>query len=124
MTTWFLLIFGGSLGTLFRYGLGGLVQQFFGTRFPFGTLVVNVAGCFLIGLFFSLSESRGALSPGSRLLLMTGFCGAFTTFSTFMLETDNLLRGGEYGLMFLNLAGSLFAGFLLFRAGMFLGGRL
>ncbi|PIW62498.1 MAG: fluoride efflux transporter CrcB, partial [Candidatus Omnitrophica bacterium CG12_big_fil_rev_8_21_14_0_65_50_5] len=52
MTTWFLLIFGGSLGTLFRYGLGGLVQQFFGTRFPFGTLVVNVAGCFLIGLFF------------------------------------------------------------------------
>lgn len=93
----FLLIFTGSgFGGLCRY----LVQKFFieqgYTSFPAGTFTVNIIGCFLIGLFDALAEKNNLLSPEWRLALTTGFCGGFTTFSTFANENMNLLRNGDY----------------------------
>lgn len=118
---WILLILGGSLGTLARYGLAGFVYQIFGSRFPYGTLVVNLLGCFLIGLLVAISDDKFFLSPGLRLFLMVGFCGAFTTFSTFILETGNLLKDGEIFYALGNVILSVVVGFLIFRLGVFIG---
>ena len=89
----FFVMIGGSLGALSRYAVGLLAVRFFGSRFPFGTLAVNLVGCFLIGLSFSLSE-RGSdiMNPSIRLFFVTGYLGALTTFSTFALETVNTMR--------------------------------
>ncbi len=119
MGRWFNLIAGGIAGTVSRYLLAGFVYQVFGADFPYGTLVVNLIGCFLIGFLASLSEEKFLLSPSARLLLMVGFCGAFTTFSTFMLETANLMKNGENLKAFMNVAASVVIGFLVFRLGVF-----
>ncbi len=87
-----LLAGAGALGTLARYGLGGLVQRLAGGSFPWGTVVVNIAGCLLAGLVWSLAERRMPLDPVARLAIFVGFMGAFTTFSAFALETSHLLR--------------------------------
>ncbi len=81
---------GGGLGAVSRYILAGLVQSWFPVDFPLGTFVVNMLGSFLIGFLFSL-EGFGFLSAESRLLLMVGFLGGFTTFSSFMLESLSLM---------------------------------
>ena len=87
---------GGFLGSVLRYVLGGLVQSAFGnSTFPYGTLVINATGCFLIGLFSQLVEVQGALSPGGRAFLLVGLLGGYTTFSAFGNETANLLRDGQ-----------------------------
>jgi len=86
----------GGLGALARYGLGGLVHRLWGPSFPWGTFVVNVLGCFFFGLVWALAESRFALSAQARLIALTGFMGAFTTFSTFIFETEALLRDGQW----------------------------
>ncbi len=87
--------FGGAVGSILRYLLGGAVQRFGGMPFPLGTLVINVVGCFVIG---ALSQHYMGVQthPQTRAALMTGFCGGFTTFSAFSLETAGLVRGGEY----------------------------
>lgn len=92
-----LVMAGGSLGALSRYGVSLLAVYLFGTRFPWGTLAVNLAGCFLIGLAFALGD-RGLniMNPSVRLFFMTGYLGALTTFSTYGLETVNAVRGGNY----------------------------
>lgn len=118
---WVLLAVGGILGTFLRYSLAGLVYDFLGTRFPYGTLVVNLTGCALIGFLSTLAEEKFLISSNGRLLLMTGFCGAYTTFSTFMLETANLIKDGEFFLAFANLGASIVAGFIAFEVGVFLG---
>lgn len=111
----------GSLaGGFARYYLAGFIYRVFGTNFPHGTLAVNLIGCFLIGFFASLSEEKFLMGPEVRLLLMVGFCGAFTTFSTFMLETANLLKDGENLQALLNIFLSLILGFIVFKIGMFL----
>lgn len=89
-----LVMLGGSLGAASRYGVSLLAVKMWGTRFPWGTLTVNLAGCFLIGLLFALSERVRLLTPDARLLLITGYLGALTTFSTFSLETLNAARAG------------------------------
>lgn len=86
----------GTLGTLSRYGLAGLVQRWAGAAFPWGTLVVNVAGCFAAGLLWMLAETRLALSATVRTAALIGFLGAFTTFSAFMLETGQLVRDAQW----------------------------
>lgn len=116
---WFGLIAGGIAGTLARYLLAGFVYETVGTGFPYGTLVVNLSGCFLVGFLAALAEDKFLLGPQARVMLMIGFCGAFTTFSTLMLETSNLIRGGESLKAFLNIAASVVLGFLLFRLGVF-----
>ncbi|MDA8116765.1 MAG: fluoride efflux transporter CrcB [Actinomycetota bacterium] len=87
-----LVMAGGSLGALSRYGVTLLAANLFGTRFPWGTLVVNLTGCFIIGLLFSLGERTDLVNPSFRLFFMTGFLGALTTFSTFALETVNAAK--------------------------------
>ncbi|MFH1155028.1 MAG: fluoride efflux transporter CrcB [Pseudomonadota bacterium] len=89
-----LVMVGGSLGAASRYGISLLSINLWGTRFPWGTLIVNLSGCFLIGLLFGLSDRMRLLTPEMRLLLITGFLGALTTFSTFSIETVNAGRAG------------------------------
>jgi len=121
MTKWFSLAIGGTAGTFARYLFGGIVYQLLGTSFPYGTLVVNLSGCFLIGFLAALAEEKFLLGPTARTLLMIGFCGAYTTFSTFMLETSNLIKDGEMMRAFLNIAASVIFGFLALRCGVYLG---
>lgn len=90
-----LIAVGGAAGSLLRYLLGGAVQRSSASGFPFGTMFVNVAGCFLIGIFVR-SLLNIQTSAELRALLVVGFCGGFTTFSTFSFETMGLLEGGEY----------------------------
>lgn len=89
-----LVMAGGSLGALSRYAVSAFATHLLGNRFPWGTLIVNLSGCFLIGLAVSLAD-RGLriMSPSVRLLFMTGFLGALTTFSMYALETVDALRG-------------------------------
>ena len=117
---WIALVTGGVAGTVARYALSGFVHRFTASDFPYGTLAVNLAGCLIIGFLSALSDEKFLLGSNGRLLLMAGFCGAFTTFSTFMLETGNLIRDGETLRAFGNVAGSVAAGFLLFRLGILL----
>lgn len=114
------LIIGGVLGTLARYFLSGFTYQILGPSFPYGTLLVNLIGCFIIGFLASISEEKFILDPNARILLMAGFCGAFTTFSTFIFETSNLVRDGETLKAFINIASSVVIGFIVFRLGVFL----
>ncbi len=91
---WLLVMLGGSLGAASRYGIGLLAARLLGTSFPWGTLVVNLSGCFIIGLLFALADRSHLLTPDVRLLLITGYLGALTTFSSFSLETVNAGRAG------------------------------
>jgi CrcB protein len=95
MKTLFLIGIGSSIGGMLRYLVSQQVQKGFLTTFPYGTLSVNILGCFLIGLVFALSD-RGGLSQDWRLFLATGICGGFTTFSAFSNETLALLRDGQF----------------------------
>jgi CrcB protein len=90
------LVLAGALGTLARYGLAGFVHRINGASFPWGTMVVNLTGCFLAGLLWSLFENRWAVSGETRTIVMVGFMGAFTTFSAYILETGDLLRSAEW----------------------------
>ena len=90
-----LIALGGAAGSLLRYSMGGAVQRTSATGFPIGTLVVNVSGCFLIGILLRQFMNM-QLSHDLRALLIVGFCGGFTTFSTFSAETVTLIDGGEY----------------------------
>jgi len=121
MERWIYLIVGGVAGTLARYVLAGMVYERMGATFPYGTLIVNLIGCFLIGLFDTVFQEKFLFSPMMRVLLMAGFCGAFTTFSTFMLETANLIKDGETLRAFMNVMVSVIIGFVVFRAGVILG---
>jgi fluoride exporter len=111
------LALAGAAGTLARYGLGGLVQRVAGESFPWGTLAINATGCFLFGLVWTLADERSILGPDVRIILLIGFMGAFTTFSTFAYETGALLQDKEY----LMACGNLVAQNALGVAGLFLG---
>lgn len=115
------LIIGGSLGTVSRYFVSGVIYQVMGSRFPYGTLVVNLLGCFLIGFCAVIFEEKFLFSANIRLFLMIGFLGAFTTFSTFILESANLIRDGQALTAFWNILASIVIGFLVFRLGILVG---
>lgn len=117
MAKWLSLAAGGVLGTFARYLLGGMIYRVFGTTFPFGTLAVNLSGCFLVGVFVVFAEEKFLLGPTARIFLMMGFCGAFTTFSTFILETANLMKDGENLRAFMNVMLSILLGFAALRIG-------
>lgn len=121
MVKWISLMMGGVLGTVARYVLAGVTYRALGAEFPYGTLAVNLLGCFLVGFFVVLAETKFLLGPNARVLLMIGFCGAFTTFSTYILESANLIRDGETLRALLNLVGSVVLGFVAFRLGIFAG---
>ena len=115
------LMIGGITGTFARYFLSGFIYKFTGTDFPYGTLVINLIGCFLIGIFATLSDEKLILGPDMRVMLMAGFCGAFTTFSSFILETGNLVKDAEWLRAFGNVFLSVIIGFILFRLGVWIG---
>jgi CrcB protein len=117
-----LVMLGGSLGASSRYGISLLAARLWGTGFPWGTLMVNLTGCFLIGLIFALADRVRLLTPDMRLFLITGYLGALTTFSSFALET---VTAGRAGLTFLPLANILINNIgclTLTFCGMWLGG--
>jgi fluoride exporter len=98
--TLFWVFVGGGLGSLARYGMSGWAARSFGEMFPWGTIVVNVTGSFVIGFIAALASPEGRLDSQSRAFatqfLMIGVCGGYTTFSSFSLQTLNLLRDGEW----------------------------
>jgi len=94
---------GGALGSAARYAVSQFISDHTASTFPFSTMAVNIAGCLLIGLVYGLSARHGFLSDNMKLLLTTGFCGGFTTFSTFSLETIRLGAEGAYGIAALNI---------------------
>jgi len=108
---------GGLVGTLFRYWLSGGVARQYGETFPWGTMVVNLVGCFLAGVVFYVTEERFLLSPTLRTVLLIGFLGGFTTFSSYGLQTFTLLRDGEFGLATLNVAASNVLGLFMVWTG-------
>lgn len=114
-----LVLAGGALGALARYGVATLSTKTYGSLFPVGTLYVNLVGCLLIGVVFGLGELRG-ISPHFRLFFMTGFLGAFTTFSTYSLETVNNANSGMTNLALANIAVNNIGGLALVKAGLFL----
>jgi fluoride exporter len=119
VTTWLLVAVLGAVGSLARFQLDGLVQTRAGGVFPFGTLAVNLAGSFCLGLLTGLSVTGTGL-----FVLGTGLLGSFTTFSTWMLEAERLAEEGEGRLAFANIAVSLAAGLAAALAGWLLGGAL
>lgn len=108
MIIYLLIALGGALGTVTRYALSGYVAQHFGETFPWGTLVINVTGSFAIGFFDTLTSPDGRLlvSSSGRQFFMIGICGGYTTFSSFSLQTLNLMREGEWLHAGYNAAGS------------------
>ena len=107
----------GLFGTLGRYALAGAVSRRYGESFPWGTLVVNVSGCFLAGLVFQLASERELVGEAARTALLIGLLGGFTTFSSYGLQTFALARDGEFWLAALNVTASNLLGLLMVWAG-------
>ncbi len=108
----------GAVGSLARYWLSGFVQEVVGIGFPWGTFAVNVLGSFLFGLVWTLSEERLLISPDARVMILTGFMGAFTTFSTFMFETGGFIRDSQWLLAAGNVVSQVVVGVICVFLGM------
>jgi CrcB protein len=117
-----LVLIGGGLGALSRYGVGLLAVRLFGASFPWGTLIVNLSGCFLIGLSFALAE-RGLniMNPMARLFFVTGYLGGLTTFSSYAMETANSLRLATNMVAIVNFLSNNFIGGILVFVGLWVG---
>ncbi len=108
---------GGFIGAVTRYILATMIGQKWGRTFPLGTFVINISGSFLIGLLMTLLTERFMANPQWRLLMVVGFLGAYTTFSTFEYETGNLLKDGEIVFAAFNVVLSVFLGFVALKMG-------
>ena len=115
-----LVAMGGALGSAARFLLSKAVQEHAATAFPLATFTVNVVGCLVIGIVYGLSARADGMGDGMKLLLTTGFCGGFTTFSTFCNEGCSLLRGGNAWTAFAYMAASLAAGLAAVVLGLWL----
>jgi CrcB protein len=113
----------GAVGTLARYGLQGLVQVRMGSLFPYGTLLINLTGCFLLGLIGQLTLNRMLISSDMRIAIAVGFFGGYTTFSSFGWETAKMLEEGEWLRATTYIGASVIAGLLLSVAGIRLANR-
>src|ERR1700736_3855983 len=113
----------GAAGTLARYGLQGLVQIRVGSTFPYGTLLVNLTGCFLLALIGQFTLNRLVISPDWRVAIAVGFFGGYTTFSSFGWETAKMLEAGEWLRATTYVAASVAFGLLLSVAGIRMAGR-
>jgi len=120
----FLIALFGAIGTLARYGLQGVVQIRMGSMFPYGTLLINLSGCFLLGLIGQLTLNRMLISSDLRIAIAVGFFGGYTTFSSFGWETAKMLEDGEWLRAATYVAASVFAGLLLSVAGIHLANKL
>lgn len=113
-----LICLAGGLGSLARYECSLRLQSKFDRDFPLGTLFVNVVGCFLFGLVWTLGEEKMRFSPETRTILLSGFMGGFTTFSTFGFETASYLRTGQWTAALQNISLQVFLGIVAVIAGM------
>lgn len=114
----------GAVGTLARYGLQGLLQVRTGSAFPYGTLVVNLSGCFFLGLIGQFTMNRLVISPDLRVAIAVGFFGGYTTFSSFGWETAKMLEDGEWLRATAYVSASVVAGLFLSFAGIRLANRI
>jgi fluoride exporter len=114
----------GAVGALARYGLGGWIADRLPVSFPWDTLVINVTGSFLLGVLFVLTTERYAVSPAVRASLTIGLIGAYTTFSTFSLETFRLIEDGAWWLAAVNGGASLALGLVAVYVGVVVGRSL
>lgn len=114
----------GAAGALCRFGMASAVQRLAGPAFPLGTFVVNVTGCLAFGLLAGLFEGRVQVSPETRFALLTGFLGAYTTFSTYAFESSALLRDGAWLPAALNIGGQVALGLAAVAIGLNLGRAL
>lgn len=112
MRIFWYVAFGAAAGGLSRYYLTGYVQQHFGAGFPLGTLLINISGSVLLGFLMRYALTSGAMSPETRILLTTGYCGGYTTFSTFTYEAALLMEEGEIQRAALYVALSVFVALL------------
>lgn len=112
---------GGFAGAISRYLVDGFVSDRTGGGFPWGTLVVNVSGTFLLGLLFAMTMERAILPAEIRGPVMIGFIGAYTTFSTYLLESWRLIEDGAWAMALANLGGSIAIGLVAVAAGMIIG---
>jgi len=111
----------GAAGTLARFWVGGFVQRLAGEAFPLGNFIVNLSGCLLFGLVYALVESRSGLPGEMRLYALTGFMGAYTTFSTYMFESVALIQHGQWLAASVNIAGQTVLGLACIMAGLAVG---
>lgn len=118
MTELLLVGSGGFAGANVRYLLAKWVAERYGTGFPYGTFIINVTGSFIIGLLLTYFNARANLSANYRLVLTTGFVGAYTTFSTYTYEAMTLAQNGEWARAMLYLVGSVAVGMLAVTGGM------
>jgi CrcB protein len=109
MATYVLIALGGALGSVARFWISSLVIERYGQTFPLGTLLVNMSGSLAIGFLAALAEPGGRrqIGPSGRLFLMSGICGGYTTFSSFSLQTLELIRAGEWMKAVTNSVGSV-----------------
>jgi CrcB protein len=108
MTRTLILIgLGGGIGSVFRYLTAVLVGKYFQTAFPWATFTANVLGCLIIGLLLGVFENQEFAQPDLKFLFITGFCGGYTTFSTFASENVNLLQSGNTFMVFFYIASSV-----------------
>jgi CrcB protein len=117
MINYLIIGMGGFIGAMVRYAIGLWIGQRWGRSFPLGTFFINVSGSFFIGLIMSLFTERFMVNPQWRLLLVVGFLGAYTTFSTFEYETGRLVKDGEWLIASMNVVLSVFAGFVALKLG-------
>jgi CrcB protein len=120
MQTIVLLSVAGAAGTLARYGLAVLVTRSLGDKFPWGIWIINALGCLLYGVVVGLADHSKQISPETKLILLTGFMGAFTTFSTFAFDTHQQLLAGHTVLALVHVAGQVVSGVLLVALGLML----
>ncbi|HWR03336.1 MAG TPA: fluoride efflux transporter CrcB [Humidesulfovibrio sp.] len=118
---YFVLCLAGAAGTLARFWVSGYVQRLAGEGFPLGNFLVNLSGCLLFGLVYAVVESRSGLPGDMRLYVLTGFMGAYTTFSTYMFESVALMQHGQWLAASANLLGQTVLGVVCIIAGLALG---
>jgi crcB protein len=116
-----MLAVAGTLGTLARYWLSGAVYGVMGRDFPWGTAAVNLLGCLLFGLVWVMADERQLIGAELRLIILVGFMGAFTTFSSLVFETGELMRSAQWIRAALNLVGQNILGFVAFAIGAAIG---
>jgi CrcB protein len=121
METFLLISLGAIFGANLRYWVGGWAANRFGTVFPYGTMIINLTGSFMLGLFMTLATERFLMDPRWRLIVALGFLGGYTTFSSYTYESMSLLLNGEIWLGLLDLFGSSIFGGLAVAAGILLG---
>lgn len=112
--------FGGGIGSIFRYLTSFYIVKYLPSKFPLATFTANILGCFIIGLLFGYFEKNNLVDSNLKLLFVTGFCGGYTTFSTFGYENISLLQNNNSLLAFAYIGASLFFGLLAVWLGLFL----